>query len=154
VGKRIVLKAIAKVIYDWLANDIAPIGIPPAKIEGFRNTNGQINTIPVDSKVVHETDTGKAKSDEARWIRLTLDTVGKTVWLRNRHGSRFIPRVCGLGSGEDAVEVLVFLIEHLPYSLRHHGVAGQDCGAKAANFGQKIKGVMVRGLPNEPIRRP
>ena len=41
-----------------------PTGIPPAKIEGFRNRDGHVNTIRVDSKVVHETDTGEAKSDE------------------------------------------------------------------------------------------
>ena len=60
---------IAKVIYDWLANDEAPTGIPPAKIGGFRNRNGEVNTIRVDSRVVHETDTGKAKS-ESRWMRV------------------------------------------------------------------------------------
>ena len=32
--------AIAKVIYEWLAEDTAPTGIPPAKIEGFRNRDG------------------------------------------------------------------------------------------------------------------
>jgi type III restriction enzyme len=71
---------IAKVIYDWLADDKRPVGIPPAKIEGFRNRDGIINTIRVDSKVVHETNSGEAKGDEARWMRLTLDTVGKTAW--------------------------------------------------------------------------
>ena len=39
-----------------------------------------VSTIRVDSKVVHETDTGVAKSDESRWMRFTLDTVGKTEW--------------------------------------------------------------------------
>ena len=77
---------IAKVFYDWLANDVAPIGIPPAKMEGFRNLDGKINTIRVDSKVVHETDTGEAKSDESRWMRLTLDTIGKTDWPRDSSG--------------------------------------------------------------------
>jgi type III restriction enzyme len=77
---------IAKVFYDWFANDVAPIGIPPTKIEGFRNRDGKINTIRVDSKVVHETDTGEAKSDESRWMRLTLDTVGKTDWPMDRQG--------------------------------------------------------------------
>src|SRR5205814_6903811 len=38
------------------------------------------NTIRVDSKVVHETDTGGAKDDEKRWMRFTLDTIGKTGW--------------------------------------------------------------------------
>ena len=82
---------IAKVFYDWFANDVAPIGIPPAKIEGFRNRDGKINTIRVDSKVVHETDTGEAKSDESRWMRLTLDTVGKTDWPSDRQGKPILP---------------------------------------------------------------
>ena len=82
---------IAKVVYDWLANNETPTGIPPAKIEGFRNKNGQINTIRVDSKVVHETDTGEAKSDEARWMRITLDTVGKTNWTGDKQGRPIYP---------------------------------------------------------------
>ena len=82
---------IAKVFYDWFANDVAPLGIPSAKIEGFRNRDGKINTIRVDSKVVHETDTGEAKSDESRWMRLTLDTVGKTDWPRDRQGKPIFP---------------------------------------------------------------
>ena len=48
----------------------APTGIPPSKIEGFRNTNGRINTIRVDSKVVHETDTGRGKER-----RVSLDAL-------------------------------------------------------------------------------
>jgi type III restriction enzyme len=82
---------IAKVFYEWFANDVAPIGIPSAKIEGFRNRDGTINTIRVDSKVVHETDTGEAKSDESRWMRLTLDTVGKTEWPSDRQGRPIFP---------------------------------------------------------------
>ena len=67
---------IAKVIYKWLAEDEPPTGIPPAKILGFRNTNGAVNTIRVDSKVIAETDDLEgAKSDESRWMRFTLDTV-------------------------------------------------------------------------------
>jgi type III restriction enzyme len=83
---------IAKVFYEWLANDEKPIGIPSSKIEGFRNRNGQINTIRVDSKVIHETDTGEAKSDEVRWMRLTLDMVGKTDWPRDRQGRPIYPQ--------------------------------------------------------------
>jgi len=83
---------IAKVIYEWLAEDKAPAGIPPAKIEGFRNRNGEINTIRVDSKVVHETDTGQARSDEARWMRFTLDTVGRTAWPADRQGRPVYPK--------------------------------------------------------------
>jgi type III restriction enzyme len=82
---------IAKVVYDWLAKAESPADIPPAGIEGFRNRDGQINTIRVDSKVVHETDTGEAKSDESRWMRITLDTVGKTDWTRDRQGRPVYP---------------------------------------------------------------
>jgi len=74
-----------------LANDEAPTGIPSAKIEGFRNTKDQINTIRVDSKVVHETDTGESKNDESRWMRLTLDTVGKINWPADKQGRPIHP---------------------------------------------------------------
>ena len=82
---------IAKVMYDWLAENKPPAGIPSANIEGFINRNGKVNTIRVDSKVVHETDTGEAKSDEARWMRCTLDTVGKLDWPRDRQGKPLYP---------------------------------------------------------------
>lgn len=82
---------IAKVIYEWLAEDVQPAGIPPAAIPGFRNTSDRINTIRVDSKVVQETDTDSAKSDETRWMRATLDTVGKTDWPKDRQGRPIYP---------------------------------------------------------------
>ena len=72
--------ALANVVFDWLANGKCPTGIPPAKLEGFRNTETATNTIVVHSKVVHETDSEAAKSDESRWMRFTLDTVGKSAW--------------------------------------------------------------------------
>ncbi|MGH9345238.1 MAG: restriction endonuclease, partial [Terriglobia bacterium] len=82
---------IADVIYRWLGENDAPSGIPPAKIAGFLNTEQQKNTIRVDSKVVTETDTGEAKSDENAWMRLTLDMVGKTDWPRDRQGRSIYP---------------------------------------------------------------
>src|SRR5487761_151573 len=82
---------IAKVVYDWLGEDKAPSGIPPAKLDGFRNRDGQLNTIRVDSKVVNETDTGEAKNDESRWMRLTLDTVGKRQWPEDKQGRPIYP---------------------------------------------------------------
>jgi len=82
---------IARVVYEWLAEDKPPTGIPPAKIEGFRNRDGVVNTIRVDSRVVHETDTGEAKSDESRWMRFTLDTTGKADWPRDRQGRPLCP---------------------------------------------------------------
>jgi type III restriction enzyme len=41
--------------------------------------------------VVHETDTGEAKSDEARWMRLTLDTVGRLSWPNDAQGRPIYP---------------------------------------------------------------
>jgi type III restriction enzyme len=82
---------IAKVVYEWLAENNCPTGIPPARIDGLLNRNGQINTIRVDSKVVHETDTEEAKSDESRWMRFILDTVGKTSWTSDSQGRPIYP---------------------------------------------------------------
>lgn len=82
---------IAKVIYEWLGENKQPTGIPPANIEGFVNKYGQIATIRVDSKVVHETDTGEAKSDESRWMRFTLDTVGRLTWPTDTQGRPIYP---------------------------------------------------------------
>jgi type III restriction enzyme len=83
--------AIAKVVYEWLAEDKAPTGLPSVKIDAFRNRDGVVNTIRVDSKKVHETDTGEAKSDETRWMRFTLDTVGKADWPKDRQGRPIYP---------------------------------------------------------------
>ena len=82
---------IADVVYEWLANGNAPAEIPPANVEGLRNRDGRINTIRIDSKVVHETDTEYAKSDEMKWLRLTLDTVGKRDWPRDQQGRPIYP---------------------------------------------------------------
>ncbi|MGH9203966.1 MAG: restriction endonuclease, partial [Vicinamibacterales bacterium] len=62
------ITAIAKVVYEWLAENKPPMGIPPSKIAGFRNREDRISTIRVDSRVVSETDTGHAKSDETQWM--------------------------------------------------------------------------------------
>jgi len=82
---------IAKVVYEWIAEDKCPPGIPSLGIGSMRNSNGAVNTIRVDSKVVHETDTGEAKSDESCWMRLTLDTVGKREWPKDRFGRPIYP---------------------------------------------------------------
>ncbi len=83
--------ALANVIYEWIGNGRNPVGIPPAKFEGFRNDGSPANTIIVHSKVVQETDTGEAKSDESRWMRFTLDTVGKRSWPRDRQSRDIYP---------------------------------------------------------------
>jgi len=82
--------AIAKVIFEWMADDKQPSSIPSLGIDGFRNRDGQINTIRVDSKLVHETDS-KAKGDDTRWMRLTLDTVGKIDWPSDLQGRPIYP---------------------------------------------------------------
>ncbi|MFH2203099.1 MAG: type III restriction endonuclease subunit R [Elusimicrobiota bacterium] len=83
---------IAKLMFEWIAEGNAPAGLPPAKIEGFQNKDGQINTIRVDTKVVHETDTGGAKSDEVQWMRVTLDTAGTAMWPTDRQGRPIYPQ--------------------------------------------------------------
>lgn len=71
---------IAKVVHEWLADDVCPANVPPAKLEEFRNRDGRANTIRVDSKVVHETDSGQSRGDESLWMRHTLNTVGLEAW--------------------------------------------------------------------------
>ena len=81
---------LAAVIYEWLAEGKAPAGIPPANIAELRN-DGKRVTIRVDSKVVGETDVEGAKNDESRWMRFTLDTVGKRDWTRDEQGRAVYP---------------------------------------------------------------
>ena len=87
--------AIAKAVHEWLADDKRPPGIPPFAVEEFRNVNGQINTIRVDTKVVHDTDAGDrgggSKDEHVRWMRHTLDTVGKDDWPRDSQGRAMLP---------------------------------------------------------------
>ena len=78
--------ALAKVLHGWLAEDQAPVGIPPARLDGLRNTEQDTHTIRVDSRVIQESDSGEAKSDADRWMRLTLDTIGKTEWPQDSQG--------------------------------------------------------------------
>jgi type III restriction enzyme len=83
--------AIAKVLFEWLAENKPPMGIPASQTPGFLNTDGRINTIRVDSKVVNDTDTGHAQSDDKQWMRFTLDTVGRTAWPRDPQGRPIYP---------------------------------------------------------------
>jgi type III restriction enzyme len=82
---------LAKVVHDWLALDQPPHGVPPARLPGLCNAAGQTYTIRVDTKVVHETDTGEAKSDEFAWMRFTLDTVGRMDWPKDGVGRPIYP---------------------------------------------------------------
>ncbi|MEO7987718.1 MAG: type III restriction endonuclease subunit R, partial [Gemmatimonadales bacterium] len=51
--------AIAKVVFEWLATDQRPTGIPSSGMPEWLNRDGQVNTIRVDTKVVHDTDRGE-----------------------------------------------------------------------------------------------
>ena len=82
---------LAKLMFEWLAEDNPPPGIPSAGLADFRNQGGVINTIRVDSTVMSETDSGEAKSDLNAWMRSTLDTVGRLDWPRDRQGSPIHP---------------------------------------------------------------
>lgn len=83
---------LAKLAYEWLADDNPPPGIPSSDLSDFRNRDGgAINTIRVDSNVVSETDSGDAKSDLTAWMRFTLDTVGRRDWPCDRQGSPIHP---------------------------------------------------------------
>lgn len=82
---------LAKLVYEWLAEDSPPPGIPSAGLPNFRNREDAIYTIRVDSTVVAETDSGEAKSDLSGWMRLTLDTVGRLDWAQDRQGNPIYP---------------------------------------------------------------
>ncbi len=82
---------IAKVIYEWIGENKPPVGIPSCNLTALRNTEDQTYTIRVDTKVVHETDSAEAKSDEFAWMRFTLDTVGKLRWPEDTQGRSLYP---------------------------------------------------------------
>jgi type III restriction enzyme len=82
---------LAKVIYDWIADDAGPVGVPSLGLDSLRNLDGETRTIRVDSKVIQETDTEGAKSDEVAWMRFRLDTVGKHDWPRDAQGRSVYP---------------------------------------------------------------
>jgi type III restriction enzyme len=83
--------ALARVVEAWLARNAPPPGIPTHGIKGLLNAEGRVNTIRVDSRVVEETDSGHPQSDETQWLRLILDTVGKTDWPVDRLGRPVYP---------------------------------------------------------------
>lgn len=72
---------LAKLITNWITGAETPPTVSPAGLPFFSNTEGAPPvTVRVDTKVVGDTDSGAAKDDESRWMRLTLDTVGKRSW--------------------------------------------------------------------------
>jgi type III restriction enzyme len=83
---------LAALLYDWIAEGVAPAGIPSAGYPSLRNENGVRYTERIDSKKVAETDVEGAKSDESRWMRFTLDTVGKRDWTRDDQDRAIFPQ--------------------------------------------------------------
>jgi type III restriction enzyme len=84
-------KKIAKTMYEWIGEDIRPPGIPSLNIPELRNDDDKRVTIRVDTGVVHDTDSGNAKSDDSAWMRFTLDTVGRQRWPEDRQGRPIYP---------------------------------------------------------------
>jgi type III restriction enzyme len=82
---------LARVIYEWLGEGWSSLDVPPSPLRELRNENGEVRTIRVDSKVVADTDTEGAKSDEIAWMRATLDTVGKLDWPHDDQGRPVYP---------------------------------------------------------------
>jgi len=88
---------LARVVHDWIADDVCPEAIPTLGVSELRNTPDRRNTIRVDSKVIAETDSAGdddgrgAKGDEVRWMRFTLDTVGKLAWPADSQGRAVYP---------------------------------------------------------------
>ena len=82
---------LASVIYEWLAKGETPAGIPPVDLASVRNADGRQYTIRVDTKVIAETEVEGSKGDETRWMRLTLDTVGKREWPLDQQGRPVYP---------------------------------------------------------------
>ncbi len=73
--------ALAKELYDWLANGQSAYGAAP---DQFRNAPGREWTVRVDSKVAEDIAEGGGKNDEARRLRFVLETIGRTAWPGNK----------------------------------------------------------------------
>jgi hypothetical protein len=82
---------IAKCLYEWIAEDIKPGYLPSCNLLSLRNTETEVNTIRVDSKVVEEIESGNSKTDESKWMRFTLDTIGKLNWTKDSQGRAIYP---------------------------------------------------------------
>jgi type III restriction enzyme len=75
--------AIAKMIHAWVAENECPDGVGKFGIPELLNKDGAAVTIRCDSKVVQDTDSDSAKNDDVKWMRHTLDTVGRQSWPIN-----------------------------------------------------------------------
>jgi type III restriction enzyme len=84
-------KRIARALFEWFGENKPPPNVPKLNVPHMANTEDRVVTIRVDTGVVHETDSGNAKSDDSAWMRLTLDTVGRLNWPQDRQGRLIYP---------------------------------------------------------------
>lgn len=71
---------LSRLVFDWLALDQPPPGVPKSGLADFLNMPERENTIRVDNTV-----------EEEAWMRFTLDTVGKRDWPRDAMGRPLYP---------------------------------------------------------------
>ena len=83
---------LAGVVQQWISGEATPLNIPPANLELFRNEPGQVRTIRVDTKVIEDTNQEGAKDENLRWMRYTLDTVGRDIWPQDSQGRVQYPK--------------------------------------------------------------
>ena len=84
-------KRIARALFEWIGESKNPPGVAPLNVPSLANADGRTVTIRVDTSVVAETDSDNSKSDESRWMRLTLDTVGSVAWPQSLQGRPVYP---------------------------------------------------------------
>ena len=86
---------LAKATYEWIAEGWSSIEVPSFDVPSVRNDEHHTHTIRVDSKVISETDDGESaggsQGDLMRWMRFTLDTVGKRDWPRDAQSRPMYP---------------------------------------------------------------
>ncbi len=84
-------KKIARALFEWIGDDNPPPNVQRMNVPEMANTGDRVVTIRVDTGVVHETDSGNAKSDDSAWMRHTLDTVGRLNWPTDKQGQPIYP---------------------------------------------------------------
>ena len=102
-------KKLAKLVYEWLGEGGQPTPtIPAANFPSLQNSEDTKNTICVYSDIQKELDSGNTSSDENRWMRHTLATIGKIDWPRDTQGRPQFP------DGFDALATKLGRAQHPP----------------------------------------
>ena len=83
---------IAKVIYDWIADDKPPTGIPSAHLPELPQHERRSSHDPRRYEGGRgDRQRARPKATRRTWMRVTLDTVGKTDWPRDSQGRPIYP---------------------------------------------------------------